>query len=258
MESTSLPGPPLTSSEPDVRAERERGEKKVEFDFAIYHHPTRLDDIPETSEPEKKVAFHLPIRPHHPPSRLDDIPVACEPVPGSDCPSWDIMEEYQPEWNAEPDIIDTESVPDIEPRVEPTLKEFCTAIIRGDVDAVKKQLDLGARIEWETDDGFSPLVITIMEEQLDVFKLLLEKGADVHHRSKRLPTLVHAAMKDKHGPEMMQLLLDHGAILNTISGPDSKTVLHWAAAEGKVSGTRAQSPLQSARETCSYNCRVIC
>lgn len=110
--------------------------------------------------------------------------------------------------------------------------EFCKAIARGDAEYVKNELDRGASIERHTDDGFSPLVIAIIEEQVEIVRLLLDNGASVYHRVKRLPPLIHALMKQDRGTEMMQILLDHGAVLNVISGPERKTALHWAASEG--------------------------
>jgi len=129
---------------------------------------------------------------------------------------------------------DTANAP--EPRTHPdTLqRELTNAIKRGDVDSVDSLLASGASIERETDKGFSPLVIAILEGKVHLAKFLLQKGANVHHRVKRLPTLVHAAMQPRYGIEVMQQLLDYGAILTGISGPDQKTALHWAAAEGMV------------------------
>lgn len=114
-------------------------------------------------------------------------------------------------------------------------KAFFEAVTHGDLPAVASHLDSGLDIERETNDGFSPLVIAILEHHLPLASFLLERGASLHHRIKRLPPLVHAAMSPAHGPEFMQMLLSYGAILTGVSGPENKNALHWAASEGLAS-----------------------
>ncbi|KAF1953309.1 ankyrin [Byssothecium circinans] len=114
--------------------------------------------------------------------------------------------------------------------------DFLRAVMHGDIETVKKQVELGVYPDSQSDDGYSPLVIAILEGHIDVLKFLLDVGADadVNSRNRSLPPLVHALMITRTGPEMMQLLLDRGAILNAISGPDQKNALHWAVSEGKA------------------------
>jgi ankyrin repeat protein len=70
--------------------------------------------------------------------------------------------------------------------------------------------------------------------QVEAVKFLLENGADVHQRVNNLPPLAHAASRLERGPELLQMLMDHGANLNTVSRPDCRNVLHCAAAVGTV------------------------
>ena len=109
---------------------------------------------------------------------------------------------------------------------------FFKAIEEGDVDSVATQMSDGADIEQLSEDGLSPLAIAIANEQVRIVELLLEGHVNIHRRSRTLPFLVHALMKPKHGCLLMQQLLYSGATLNTISGPDQKNALHWAASEG--------------------------
>ncbi|KAJ4367574.1 hypothetical protein N0V83_007158 [Neocucurbitaria cava] len=110
---------------------------------------------------------------------------------------------------------------------------FVAAIRGGDIEVVESKLTLGVDIERETDDGNIALVISIKEDKVDIARLLLEEGADVHHRVRRLPPIVHAVMTNC-APQLIQLLVNHGANLNAVSGPDQMNALHWAAVEGKV------------------------
>jgi len=70
--------------------------------------------------------------------------------------------------------------------------------------------------------------------QVEAVKFLLENGADAHQRVNNLPPLAHAASRLERGPELLQLLMDHGTNLNTVSRPDCRNVLHCAAAVGTV------------------------
>lgn len=194
---------------------------------------TALGERTQELIPGKKAALKLPIR-HHP-TRLDDITEDVEENSSDDtssCGSWEAISDSDEEKKVEAQVRDANSVEEIPAEPEVSYLKLYQAIIFGDQRETKYQLDLGAYIDDETDDGFSPLVMAILEEQVDIVRLLLERGADANHRVKRMPPLVHAVMRSDHGCEMMQLVLDHGAVLNTISGPEQRTALHWAAAEG--------------------------
>ncbi|CAO2650642.1 Nn.00g019340.m01.CDS01 [Neocucurbitaria sp. VM-36] len=122
----------------------------------------------------------------------------------------------------------------IQPTTTDDVKAFYAAIRRGDAELMKAKLDVGVDIDRETDDGITALVISIMEEKIDITKLLLEQGADVHHRVSTLPPIVHAVMRNDCGPQLIQLLINHGANPNSISGPEQMNALHWAAVDGMV------------------------
>lgn len=98
---------------------------------------------------------------------------------------------------------------------------------------MENKLTLGVDIERETDDANTALVISIKEDKVDITRLLLEEGADVHHQVQRLPPIVHAVMTNC-APQLIQLLIDHRANPNAVSGPDQMNALQWAAVEGKV------------------------
>lgn len=102
----------------------------------------------------------------------------------------------------------------------------------GDVELLETCLDAGADIEHENPHGLTLLVMAIKASNTTMAGLLLRKGADVQHRVQGKPPLLHAVQNQEHGPILIRLLLDHGANLNTICGPQRMNALHWAAAAG--------------------------
>lgn len=107
------------------------------------------------------------------------------------------------------------------------------AVLAGDVDAVRANLG-GRNLEQATRDGYTYLVVAILEGHLEVVKLLLERGADVHHRVAGLPPFIHAIKNDQHTLQIMQLLLDHGANPKVELGRSLMNALHFAAMDGVV------------------------
>ncbi|KAF2856018.1 hypothetical protein T440DRAFT_513113 [Plenodomus tracheiphilus IPT5] len=84
---------------------------------------------------------------------------------------------------------------------------FYEHVLAGDLVAVKAALDIGANIERENDDGITPLVLSIIHSQIDVIRLLLEKGAEVDHLVEGLPPTVHAVENAQHAPQILKLLI---------------------------------------------------
>jgi ankyrin repeat protein len=188
----------------------------------------KLAESPNSSS-ENTSTFALP--PHHIPSRLDDIfeEVETKSEQGSSCNLQHISAHTVREQREEAIDESTEKIP-CDSEVD--YSRFYKAIVRGDLGFVKNQLELGVDVEKKTYDDFSPLVIAILEGRIEIAKLLLENGASVHSRSKKLPVLIHAVKKSNQGLQAMHLVLDHGALLNTVSSVDQKNALHWAATEG--------------------------
>ncbi|KAH6615056.1 ankyrin repeat-containing domain protein [Boeremia exigua] len=103
-----------------------------------------------------------------------------------------------------------------------------------DTEKLAACLDAGALIEHENHDGLTLLVLAINNSNVVITRLLLQKGADVHHRAQRKPPLFHAVQNPEHGPVLIRLLLDYGANINTTCGTQGMNALHWAAAAGMV------------------------
>lgn len=141
----------------------------------------------------------------------------------SSCGSWECVSEA----GAEPDTPKADTPT---PRDSIDYDAFSRAADEGDVDKLKTFLDMGADIERESVRDWTPLVLAILGQRVEAVKLLLSRGASVSHRARTLPPLVHALTKE--GTELMELLVEHGADLKSLSGKDHKNALHWAASEG--------------------------
>jgi ankyrin repeat protein len=78
------------------------------------------------------------------------------------------------------------------------------------------------------------LIEAIMAGQLEETRVLLNNGSNVHQRANNLPPLAYAATKAIEAPKFIQLLLDFGATLHTISGSQQFNSLHWATVYGCI------------------------
>lgn len=54
---------------------------------------------------------------------------------------------------------------------------LCNAILKGDLDAVKKFVEYGSDVN-ETSNGLTPLMFAARYNKVEIIKYLLEKGAD--------------------------------------------------------------------------------
>ncbi|OWF44955.1 myotrophin-like [Mizuhopecten yessoensis] len=90
------------------------------------------------------------------------------------------------------------------------------AIQNGDINSVKEQLSKGASVN-EIVKNRAPLHFAADYGQVEVLKLLLEKGADVNVKDKYDITPILAAIYEDH-VECVKILLEKGA------SPDGKTL----------------------------------
>jgi ankyrin repeat protein len=119
---------------------------------------------------------------------------------------------------------------------EPELDVFEAAAL-GRVDPLERLLKRSAkRATAFSKDGFTALHLAAYFGRPEAARLLLERGADVHARSKnsRLPTVqpLHSAAAGRQ-TEVARLLLEHGADPNATQA-GGWTPLHSAAANGNV------------------------
>jgi serine/threonine-protein phosphatase 6 regulatory ankyrin repeat subunit B len=188
------------------------------------HCPTRLDDISEAIEykPEGEAEDKNPRNDAEKAPEQDEEKHAKDEENDDDdacsCASWDQVSQ------ADEDIIVVNPI---------DYKTYFSAADHGDVAKLTELLDAGANVEEETMRGWTALIMAIMKGHIEIVKLLLNRGADINHRSCSLPPLVHAIAKEAN-LEIMKLLLDHGANPLFVSGKEQKNALHWAASEGAL------------------------
>ncbi|KAH8727644.1 ankyrin repeat-containing domain protein [Phaeosphaeriaceae sp. PMI808] len=187
------------------------------------HRPTRLSDIGENDE-----------------TYQDDMPEVIAPQMENvrDSESWpavltpdaDPNEEESTNSNNTKQTNANEALPNSAENFE----EFYDAIVQGDIETIKVHKHLDMIVGRKRDNGETPLIIAITEDQFEIAKVLLESGANVHQQVGTRSPLVCAVMGLVRAPRFIQLLLDFGATLNTLSGPCQYNALHWAAEYGRI------------------------
>lgn len=104
----------------------------------------------------------------------------------------------------------------------------------GDLEKLEIYLNAGAKTEYKNHDGHTMLIKAILDSNLAAVKLLLQKGADSQQRADGKPPLFYAVQNEQCGNQLIRLLLENGANINTVSGSRRMNALHWAAARGMV------------------------
>ncbi len=61
---------------------------------------------------------------------------------------------------------------------------FCMAIVKGDLDAVKKMIELGSDVN-EKWDGMTPLMYAARYNRVEIIQVLVDKGANVKTRDSK-------------------------------------------------------------------------
>lgn len=114
-------------------------------------------------------------------------------------------------------------------RKKETNRAFLIAAKEGNIEAVKKQLALGANVNvsvWAKDPdggildsyiGYTALQFAINEGDKEMLELLVGKGADVNVKTpnfQEFPVLYQAVTAPKNRKEIVELLLSNGAEVN--------------------------------------------
>jgi hypothetical protein len=95
-----------------------------------------------------------------------------------------------------------------------------------------KSIDVEAR-HGGREDGETCLTTTVWYGQLDICRLLIDKGADIEAKDREGWTPLHWAAQRGH-IEVVRLLCDHGADIEAC-GKNGNRPLHWAATCGHIS-----------------------
>lgn len=102
------------------------------------------------------------------------------------------------------------------------------ASIRGQPQTVKWLLDGGAAVDHP---GWTPLIYAASTNQLDIARMLLERGANVNATAENGTTALMMAAREGHLP-MVLLLMEKGADINHKT-PYGYTALGMAMSRGK-------------------------
>ncbi|SFS67172.1 Ankyrin repeat-containing protein [Zhouia amylolytica] len=63
--------------------------------------------------------------------------------------------------------------------VKPNVGPFCMAIVNGDVETVKKLIELGADVNQKSSNGMTPAMFAARYNRCEILQLLIAKGADL-------------------------------------------------------------------------------
>jgi len=100
----------------------------------------------------------------------------------------------------------------------------------GDLDFVKMLVESGIDVNGVGARGFTPLMSAANNEEPEVIKYLLSKGADVNQSYQGWTALIEAA--DEGSLECMKVLLNAGADVNYCEWGGGRTAITMAASEG--------------------------
>ena len=81
--------------------------------------------------------------------------------------------------NATNDIVTTSTYETV---TKTAVDPFCISIVKGDIDTVKKLIELGQDVNKKS-NGLTPAMYAAKYNRLDVLKLLVEKGAKLDVKS---------------------------------------------------------------------------
>jgi hypothetical protein len=108
------------------------------------------------------------------------------------------------------------------------------AAMRNDLTEVKRLLDAGSDPNEGTFQGFSPIFLPVMYQNLDMLRVMVAKGGDVNSRDRVGSTLLMwAAFNEEGKTELVSELLKLGADPN-IKNKSGETALTWAMRRGQT------------------------
>lgn len=66
----------------------------------------------------------------------------------------------------------------------PSVNPFCMSIVKGDLETVKKLINLGANVN-EKSNGMTPAMYAAKYNRVEILKLLVDSGANLNTRSEK-------------------------------------------------------------------------
>lgn len=112
--------------------------------------------------------------------------------------------------------------------INPRWIPLTTACANGNMEIVKLLLDKGADVNLEEKKGWNPIVYAVVNQRVDVVKLLLESGANTHGKNMGL----QKGAGYNSNVALLKALIENGADVNAIV--DNYTPLMEAAHRGCV------------------------
>ncbi len=132
------------------------------------------------------------------------------------------------------------------------------ACLNGNAQVVEKLLKAGADVNAPSSEGETPLMTVARSGHVEPAKVLLAHGADVYARETwHRQTALMYATAESH-PEMMLLLIDHGALVNDQDGVQKWARQVTSEPRDKWLPTGAMTPLLfAARQGCVECAKIL-
>lgn len=73
---------------------------------------------------------------------------------------------------------------DTENTISVVVNPFCMAIVKGDLETVKKLIELGENVNQKS-NGMTPVMFAARYNRVEILEILIEKGADLNAKSKQ-------------------------------------------------------------------------
>ena len=103
------------------------------------------------------------------------------------------------------------------------------AVYEVDVDEVRRLIDAGADVRLSNNYGASPMSLAAEIGHSEILELLLDAGADVNSATPEGLTALHGVARTGN-LEAAELLLERGATVDAVEGWGGQTPLMWASA----------------------------
>ena len=127
-----------------------------------------------------------------------------------------------------------------EPKAENPKADVALVIAaqRGDIEAVKNALTMGANVNARNEAGQNPLYFSVWNDHTEIVKILISNGAELNPKGLIKFTPLYSAAGGKAGKETIELLIAKGADLNFIrdrgEALGNETSLDRAIRKGRI------------------------
>jgi len=122
-------------------------------------------------------------------------------------------------------------------------KDLYSAAKKGNTKVIEELVarghDVNVKKAGFVREGYTPLHFAVLHERKDAIKTLVKLGADVNAKNKESETPLWIAVSELKNPEIVELLLDFGAKINSRRSDIGMTPLDWAAFDGKLEMVKA-------------------